>query len=51
LNDSKNELKTPRDNNNSFISISYILITNNDLNNENFNALMKKNNIINGKKR
>ena len=51
LNHSKIELKTPRDNNSSFISISYLLITKNDLNNENFNDLMKNNNIINGKKK
>ena len=49
LNNSKIELKTPRDNNSSFISISYLLITNNDLSNENFNDIMKENNIINGK--
>jgi len=49
LNNTKIELKTPIDNNSSFISISYLLITNNDLSNENFNDIMKEYNIINGK--
>ncbi len=46
---SKNELENPGNNEDSFVTISYLLISNCDLSMNTFNNLMKKNKIINGK--